>query len=75
MPIVLDCSNPPPSGRTQLGNPDFRANVTNQKRKNDVQLMVSTLMMDYSILSLFSALRNSATGETEKEISLVCCKV
>ena len=63
-----------PSGRTQLGNPDFRANITNQKRKNDVQLMVSTLM-DFSILSLFSALRNSATGETEKEISLVCCKV
>ena len=65
------CSSPPPppsSGRTQLGNPDFRANVTNQKRKNDVQLMVSavsTLMMDFSILSLFSALRNSATGETE----------
>ena len=44
MPIVLKNNEPivrvpPPSGRTQLGNPDFRAN---QKRKNDVQLMVST---------------------------------
>ena len=48
----------------------FRANVTNQKRKIDVQLMVSTLMMHFSILSLFSALRNSASEETEKEISL-----
>ena len=27
-------------------------------------------MMDFSILSLFSALRNSASEETEKEISL-----
>ena len=26
-------------------------------------------MMDFSIISLFSALRNSATGETERDLS------
>ena len=47
----------------------FRANVTNQKIKIDVQLMVSTLMMNFSILSLFSALINSASEETERDHS------
>ena len=32
--------------------------------------MVSILMIDYNILSLFSALLKSASEETEKEISL-----
>ena len=46
----------------------FRANVTNQKRKIDVQ-RCQPLMMDFSILSLFSALRNSASEETERDFS------
>ena len=45
-----------------------RSNVSNQKRKVDVKQVVSSLIMDFSILSHFTALRNSASAESEKEI-------
>lgn len=48
----------------------FRDNVAKQKRKIDVKIMVSALVMDFGILSHFSALKNSASEESEEESSL-----
>ena len=42
---------------------EFRCTASNQKRKFDVQQMVSSLMMDFSIRSPFTTLRNSASEE------------
>jgi hypothetical protein len=48
----------------------FRANVANHKRQINVKIMVSTLMMDYSVLSHFKHLINSVSEESDEEISL-----
>ena len=48
----------------------FRANVANQNRMIDVKLIVSTLMLDFSVLSHFTTLTNTASEELDKEISL-----
>lgn len=48
----------------------FRDNVAKEKRKIDVKIMVSALVVDFSILSHFSALKNSASQELEEESSL-----
>ena len=48
----------------------FRANVANQNRMIDVKLMVSTLMLDFSVLPHFTTLTNTASEELDKEISL-----
>ena len=45
-----------------------RSNVSNQKGKVDVKQVVSSVIMDFSILSHFTALRNSASEESENEI-------
>ena len=43
---------------------------SNQKRKIDVEQMVSSLMLDFSIQSDFTTLLNSAGEESEDEIGL-----
>ena len=48
----------------------FRCNISKQKRKIDVQRMVSSLMMDFSIRSHFTTLRNSESEESEDQIAL-----
>ena len=48
----------------------FRCNVSNQKRKIDVQQMVSSLMIYFIIRSHFTNLQNFANEESEDGIAL-----
>ena len=48
----------------------FRFNISNQKRKTDVQLMDSSLMGDFNIRSHLTTFRNSVSEASVDEIAL-----